>query len=247
MKETDLVNNKNVKAICVMSGGADSLISLFWAIRRWVPECALIGEHIEAVTFDYGQRHKYEIECAKRICKTFAIPHTVIQLSGYKAIEGLALLSEDQPIEVPEGADVPTSFVPGRNIIFLTYAAALAYTRGCHNLVTGVCQTDYSGYADCRDSSIKALQGALALGLGFDVNIHTPLMWLTKAESIKLAKENKALQYLRMTHTCYEGKVPSCGLCPSCKLRIHGFKEAGIIDPIEYAVDIDWEDCKEVK
>ncbi len=230
-----------------MSGGADSLISLFWAIHKWTPECALIGEYIEAVSFDYGQRHKAELKCAERICKLFGIPHIIIHLSGYEAIKGSALLSEDQPIEVPEGADVPTSFVPGRNMIFLTYAAALAYTKKCRNLVTGVCQTDYSGYPDCRDTTITALETTLSLGFDYEINIHTPLMWLTKAESIKLAKENKALEYLHMTLTCYEGKDPACGVCPSCKLRIKGFKEAGIIDPIEYVVDIDWEDCKEVK
>ena len=234
------------EVIVVMSGGADSLISLFWAMKKWVPECALIGGYIEAVTFDYGQRHTRELKCAEEICKTFNIPHTVIKLSGYEAIKGSALLDTDAPIEMNEETGMPTSFVPGRNLVFLTYAASLAYTKGCHNLVGGMCQTDYSGYVDCRDSSIKALQGALTLGLGFDIYIHTPLMWMTKAESIKLAKKNRAIEYLHMTQTCYEGKVPACGVCPSCKLRIQGFKEAGFIDPIAYEIDIDWENCKEV-
>lgn len=235
------------EAIVVMSGGADSCISLFWAIKKWVPECALIGDYIEAVTFDYGQRHKAELDCAEYICEIFEIPHTIIPLSGYEHISGSALLDDSKKIEVDKDTGLPTSFVPGRNMIFLTYAAALAYTKKCHNLVTGVCQTDYSGYADCRDLTIKTLQSALTLGLDYEVYIHTPLMWLTKAESIKLAVDLRALKYLGMTQTCYEGKDPACGVCPSCKLRIQGFKDAGIIDPIDYEIDIDWKNCKEVK
>lgn len=228
------------EAIVVMSGGADSCICLFEALNKWE------DEDIEAISFDYGQRHKTELQQAAKICKALGVPHTIIHLSGYEAISTSALLDATKKIEVDSETGLPTSFVPGRNLIFLTYAAAYAYTKKCHNLVTGVCQTDYSGYPDCRDSSIKALQGALTLGMCYDIYIHTPLMWLTKEESIGLALHNGAIHYLGHTLTCYEGKRPACGQCPACKLRIDGFKEVGVKDPLEYVIDINWDNCVEV-
>jgi len=225
------------EAIVVMSGGADSCICLFEAIERWGKE------NIEVITFTYGQRHEREVEQAQKICKMLDIPQIIIPLSGWDKIRGSALFETNSEITINEQTGLPTSFVPGRNVIFLTYAAAYAYTKNCHNLVTGVCQTDYSGYCDCRDSSIKALQGALTLCLGYDIYIHTPLMWLTKAESIELAIKNGAISYLKHTQTCYNNKRPACGLCPACKLRIQGFKDAKTQDPLEYEIDIDWTDC----
>jgi 7-cyano-7-deazaguanine synthase len=227
---------KITDAIVVMSGGADSCICLVMALKRW--------KNVEAVTFDYGQRHKIELKQAHKICKKLGVPHQTIKLSGWEAIKGPALLDKNSPIGINADTGLPTTFLPGRNIIFLSYAAVVAYQRGCNHIVTGVCQTDYSGYPDCRDSSIKALQGALTLGMDYDINIHTPLMWLTKAESIKRAEAIGALPYLALTQTCYEGKRPACGVCPACKLRIAGFKEAKIRDPIDYEIDIDWSDCE---
>jgi 7-cyano-7-deazaguanine synthase len=129
--------------------------------------------------------------------------------------------------------NLPASFVPGRNILFLTVAAAYAYERGIDNIVTGVCQTDYSGYPDCRDTTIKAVQVALSLGLEKDIVIHTPLMWLTKAETVKLAMDLKGCwKALSYSHTCYEGLFPPCGQCSACKIRAKGFKEAGVVDPL---------------
>ena len=148
-------------AIVVMSGGADSCICLFWALDKF--------DIVEAVTFDYGQRHKLELECARTICNEVNIEHTLINLSGWEQVKGSALLDKDTPIALNNETGLPNTFIPGRNTIFLTYASVVAYQKKCHNIVTGVCQTDYSGYPDCRDSSIKALQGALTLNLGYDI------------------------------------------------------------------------------
>jgi 7-cyano-7-deazaguanine synthase len=127
--------------------------------------------------------------------------------------------------------------VPGRNLIFLAHAASYAYTFGIRDLVTGVCQTDYSGYPDCRDETIRSLEKALGLGLdlsgpGRDLLIHTPLMYKTKAESVRWAAELGAMESLALSHTCYEGLYPPCGVCPACTLRSKGFAEAGVEDPL---------------
>ena len=446
-----------------MSGGADSLISLFWAKERF--------EHVKAVSFNYGQKHITELEQAEAICAQVNVPHTLIKLSGYEKIGNSALLDDTISVKIDKKTGKPTTWVPGRNAIFLMYATALAHVNGITDLVTGVtvsdfirypeltiewiagffdaegclsqsrnsggnktyyptisisqkdkqilekirdffgegyvtkhgtcytwqvnhrgnvlkvvpqlipylhhsekrqkydelaekfnlpkynlqhpmtndwiigfwegdggiskitltqgkydktyeypmlqfyqknkellekiviylgvgsvsepkpnmhCLSVYPGktathpiyqllydqirtkyrrqqintvyltigspmsninphYPDCTPEFIKSLEQTLQYATDNpNICIHTPLMWLTKAESIKLAKKNRALEYLHMTQTCYEGKSPACGVCPSCKLRIAGFKEAGIIDPIKYEIDIDWENCKEV-
>ena len=116
----------------------------------------------------------------------------------------------------------------------MTIAGAVAYQKKIKHLVTGVCQTDYSGYPDCRDSTMKSLQETLQLGMDYDIKIHTPLMWKSKAETIKLMQDLGEIKLLKYTHTCYEGKRPACGNCFACELRLKGFKEAGVIDPLEY-------------
>ena len=126
----------------------------------------------------------------------------------------------------------PGTKVFGRNLIFLTYAAALAYQSGIANLVTGVAQTDYSGYPDCRENTLQTLENAISLGMEFRVRIHTPLMHLSKAETVRLAAEVGALEAMADTHTCYNGERPPCGRCPACELRARGFAEAGIEDPL---------------
>ena len=122
--------------------------------------------------------------------------------------------------------------MPGRNLVFLTLAAAWAYQLGARDLVTGVCQTDFSGYPDCRESTMQALTAALNAGMDANFTIHTPLMHLTKAESITLARDCDALELLAWSHTCYNGAIPPCGACPACLLRAKGFAEAGIADPL---------------
>ena len=217
------------KCLVVFSGGQDSTTCLHWALQRF--------NKVETVFFDYGQRHRIEMESAIRIAKNNQVPLRIFRLDVFQEIGGNALIDSGMAIEMPEAAvspALPNTFVPGRNLIFLTYAASYAYTRGITDLVTGVCQTDYSGYPDCRASTMHALEKALGLGLDLDgkLRIHTPLMYLTKAETVQLAEKEGAMESLAFSHTCYEGKFPPCGVCPACLLRQKGFDEARIADPI---------------
>lgn len=228
---------KNRSCLTVFSGGQDSTTCLHWALGRF--------RSVEAIFFDYGQRHASEIEAAKTIASRLSVPLKVFRLDFFTEMGGNALVDPNMAIEaVTEEGGLPNTFVPGRNLIFLTYAASYAYTRGIRDLVTGVCQTDYSGYPDCRDATIKSLERALGQGLGWidsgthpareeGFAIHTPLMFRTKADSVRWARELGALESLAYSHTCYEGEFPPCGKCPACLLRKKGFEEAGIPDPLE--------------
>jgi 7-cyano-7-deazaguanine synthase len=133
---------------------------------------------------------------------------------------------------VDEESGLPNTFVPGRNLIFLTFAAAYAYQHGIAHLVTGVAQTDYSGYPDCREETMRSLQTALQNGMDSDIQIHSPLMHLSKKATVQLAEALGALPAMALTHTCYNGVRPPCGSCPACELRAKGFEEAGIDDPL---------------
>lgn len=134
--------------------------------------------------------------------------------------------------DLDDESGLPNTFVPGRNLIFLTLAAAWAWPRNIGNIVTGVAQTDYSGYPDCREETIASLERTLALGMESDVQMHAPLMHLTKKETVELAQSLGALDSMRLTHTCYNGERPPCGKCQACILRARGFAEAGIEDPL---------------
>jgi 7-cyano-7-deazaguanine synthase len=162
------------------------------------------------------------------------IGNTCLPIDTFAALGGDALTDTD--IDVENGTDaqtgLPNTFVPGRNLIFLTYAAAYAYQRKIDHLVTGVAQTDYSGYPDCREATISSLQQSLRLGMESDVTIHTPLMHLSKKETVLLARDLGALPAMALTHTCYNGERPPCGTCAACELRAKGFAEAGIDDPL---------------
>lgn len=216
------------QALIVLSGGQDSTTCLYWALERFG-----VGQ-VEAVTFDYGQRHRIELDCAARIAARANVPQTVLPIDTFAALGGTALT--DTGITVRKDLDVstrlPNTFVPGRNLIFLTFAATLAYQRGIHDLVTGVAQTDYSGYPDCRQATIQALEHALQLGMEYEFTIHTPLMFKSKADTVRMAGDLGALLALADTHTCYNGVQPPCGECPACQLRARGFAEAGIADPL---------------
>jgi 7-cyano-7-deazaguanine synthase len=219
-------------ALVLFSGGQDSTTCLAWALARFA--------RVETVGFDYGQRHIAEMAARPRILDALRGSHPnlgddhVLPIDTLKAIGGSAL-TEDGKFEM--GAHgLPTSFVPGRNIFFLTAAASLAYRRGIHDIVGGMCETDYSGYPDCRDETIKALGHALDLGLDAKFTLHTPLMWLDKAATWTLAEElgGKALIDLIVaeTVTCYEGDRThrhawgfGCGLCPACELRARGYEK----------------------
>ncbi|MBF0350298.1 MAG: 7-cyano-7-deazaguanine synthase QueC [SAR324 cluster bacterium] len=212
------------EALVVLSGGQDSTVCLYWAKSRF--------DSIKTVTFDYGQRHRIEIDCARKIAKLADVPNEVLPINTFQRLGGNALTSAE-PVEknVPANS-LPNTFVPGRNLIFLTFAAAYAWQNGIADLVTGVCQTDYSGYPDCRQNTITAMQLAINLGMDTQMTIHTPLMWLTKAETVYLARDLGALPALAWSHTCYNGQFPPCGECPACQLRAKGFETAGIPDPL---------------
>ena len=216
------------KALVVLSGGQDSTTCLYWAIDRYGQDA------VETVSFDYGQRHFVELECASSVADFAGVSNTCLPIDTFAALGGDSLTDPGIPVEsdTDPGGGLPNTFVPGRNLVFLTYAAAFAYQKGVQNIVTGVAQTDYSGYPDCREETIAALQQALRLGMESEVTIHTPLMHLSKKETVELARDLGALPALALTHTCYNGEQPPCGQCPACELRARGFSEAGIEDPL---------------
>ncbi|XWN51517.1 7-cyano-7-deazaguanine synthase QueC [Anoxybacillus flavithermus] len=209
---------KKEKAVVVFSGGQDSTTCLFWAKKHFA--------EVEAVTFDYNQRHRLEIDVAASIAKELNVPHTVLDMSLLNQLAPNALTRSDIAIEQKEG-QLPSTFVDGRNLLFLSFAAVLAKQKGACHLVTGVCETDFSGYPDCRDVFIKSLNVTLNLAMDYQFVIHTPLMWLNKAETWKLADELGALEFVRnKTLTCYNGIIADgCGECPACVLRKRGLDQ----------------------
>jgi len=213
------------RALVLLSGGQDSSTCLYWALKKY--------KEVETLTLDYGQRHRIEIECAQKIARQAGVPWRLLKLDLLKDLGGNSLVDENQTVTSGKGDDdLPLTFVPGRNLLFINAAAALAYQKNCGTLVTGVCQTDYSGYPDCRQDTITALEKALQLGMECNLTIATPLMNLTKAGSVHLAKDLNALEALSLSHTCYRGQRPPCSECDACQLRAKGFEEAGLKDPL---------------
>jgi 7-cyano-7-deazaguanine synthase len=223
-----------VGALVLFSGGQDSTTCLAWALDRF--------ERVETIGFDYGQRHRVELDCRADIAGAMKAvkPEWAARL-GEDHTVGLASLGEisdtaltrDAAIEMQENG-LPSTFVPGRNLLFLTMAAALAYRRGLCNIVGGMCETDYSGYPDCRDQTIKALNVAINLGMDREFTLHTPLMWIDKAQTWRLAERlggQALVDIIRdRTHTCYLGDRGAhhdwgygCGTCPACDLRAKGY------------------------
>ena len=223
-------------ALVLFSGGQDSATCLAWALQRFA--------RVEMLGFGYGQRHAIELDCRAGL------------LDGMRSLNAgwAAKLGESHTLEVPTlaavsdtaltrdvaiamGADgLPNTFVPGRNLVFLTFAAALAYRRGIVHIVGGMCETDYSGYPDCRDETIKAMQSALSLGMARPFELHTPLMWLDKADTWALANQLGGTGLVDLirehSHTCYLGERGArhdwgfgCGECPACRLRARGWRE----------------------
>ncbi len=209
---------KNEKAIVVFSGGQDSTTCLIWAKKQF--------KEVEAITFDYNQRHRLEIEVAASIAMEQSVRHTVLDLSLLNQLAPSSLTREGVCIEQKEG-ELPNTFVDGRNQLFLSFAAIIAKQRGAKHIITGVSETDYSGYPDCRDSFIKSLNVTLNLSMDYDFVIHTPLMWLDKSQTWELADKLGAFDYVRTkTLTCYNGMIADgCGECPACKLRKRGLDQ----------------------
>ncbi|HAX73840.1 MAG TPA: 7-cyano-7-deazaguanine synthase QueC [Firmicutes bacterium] len=207
------------KAVVVFSGGQDSTTCLFWAMKQF--------DEVIAVTFDYNQRHRLELDCAKEICAEFGIEHHVLDMSLLNQLAPNALTRDD--IEISAGVDggLPSTFVEGRNMLFLTFAGVLAKVKGAKHIITGVCETDFSGYPDCRDVFIKSLNVTLNLSMDYEFVVHTPLMWLDKAQTWQLADELGKFDYVReKTLTCYNGIIgDGCGECPACELRRNGLEK----------------------
>ena len=199
------------RALVLLSGGQDSTTCLYWAIRKF-------GEgQVTAMSFDYGQRHRIELDCALSIAADAGVDYVCLPINTFSALGGDALTesSIDVDNEINDETGLPNTFVPGRNLVFLTYAAAYAWQHDIDNLVTGVAQTDYSGYPDCRQETMEALQQALRLGMESQVIIHAPLMHRSKKETVELAAELGAMDAMALTHTCYNGARPPCGECPA--------------------------------
>ena len=221
-------------ALVLLSGGQDSTVCLAWALERFA--------QIETIGFDYGQRHGVELEVRPRIRERIAALRPswaarlgedhVMRLDALAAISDTALTRE-VAIEIADNG-LPTTFVPGRNLVFFAFAGALAYRRGAKHLVAGMCETDFSGYPDCRDDTLKAMQLALNLGMDTRFVVHTPLMWIDKAATFALAHALGGDSFIDLlveeTHTCYLGDRSrrhdwgyGCGECPACRLRAAGF------------------------
>ena len=211
---------KNKKeAVVAFSGGQDSTTCLAWALKRY--------EKVYTVSFDYGQRHKKELECAKRLSEKMGAENIVLNLQELNRLAPNSLTRSDIEVdkETPKEG-TPNSFVEGRNLLFLTYAAIFAKTHGINDIITGVSQSDFSGYPDCRDVFIKSLSTTLSLAMDYQFDIITPLMWIDKEETWELADELGVFDIVRNeTLTCYNGIMgDGCGECPSCKLRRRGLE-----------------------
>lgn len=208
---------KRQSALVVFSGGQDSTTCLFWAMKHY--------EYVETVTFSYGQRHSQELEVAKEIAAEQGVKHHILDMSLLGQITENALTS-DIAIETKDG-EVPNTFVDGRNHLFLSFAAVLAKQRKIRDIVTGVCQTDFSGYPDCRDVFVKSLNVTLNLAMDYEFVIQTPLMWLDKSETWELADQLGKFDYIRQkTLTCYNGiRGTGCRQCPACHLRQAGLEK----------------------
>ncbi|MDH1775827.1 7-cyano-7-deazaguanine synthase QueC [Pseudomonas sp. GD03817] len=223
------------KALVLFSGGQDSTTCLAWALERY--------EYVETIGFDYGQRHEIELQCRINILLEIRnrFPNWVKRLGDDHVLD-LKLLGQisdtamtaEKTIEFEKNG-LPNTFVPGRNLLFFTFAAAIAYRRGLSVLVGGMCETDYSGYPDCRDNTLKSLQVSLGLGMDLPLVIETPLMWLDKKQTWDLAKDVGGLGFVEFvqeeTHTCYLGDRQrrhewgyGCNDCPACELRRNGFE-----------------------
>jgi 7-cyano-7-deazaguanine synthase len=226
----------NNKALVLFSGGQDSATCLAWALARYA--------HVETIGFDYGQRHQVELQCRLTVLDELraAYPAWAAKLGADHVIDLAVLgqisdtaMTQDRAIEM-QANGLPNTFVPGRNLLFFTFAAAVAYRRGLQVLVGGMCETDYSGYPDCRDNTLKALQVALSLGMATPMVVETPLMWLDKAATWRLAETLGGAPLVALvqehTHTCYLGDRSTrhawgygCGACPACELRRTGYAQ----------------------
>jgi len=214
------------KALVVFSGGQDSTTCLGWAKNRF--------DYVESITFDYGQKHRVEIAQAEKIAEALHVKNTLLSLDAFSQLNDSALIDSTQDIGAHHRThtNLPASFVPNRNAIFFTLAHAFAQKQGIEHIIIGVNQTDYSGYPDCREPFVKALELALNLGSEANITFHSPLMHLTKAETFALSQQEGVLELvINESHTCYNGDHQhkhtwgyGCGECPACILRKQGWE-----------------------
>lgn len=212
--------NKKDKCLVLFSGGQDSTTCLIKATKEY--------EEVIAVSVAYGQKHALELDCAREIAKSLDVEHHVLDLSLLGQLAPNALTRADVAVDqTHEEGSLPNTFVDGRNLLFLSFVAVMAKQRGIKTIITGVSQSDYSGYPDCRDVFIKSLNVTLNLSMDYDFVIETPLMWLDKAQTWALADEHGALNFVReKTLTCYNGVIgDGCGNCPACHLRMRGLNQ----------------------
>lgn len=211
---------KNRKALVIFSGGQDSTTCLLQAIADYG------RENVETISFQYGQRHSIELDKAKWITEDLGVKQTVIDTSVIKQTTNNALIDDSQEIKAAHDGDYPNTFVDGRNMLFLLLAGCYAKQQDIQDIIIGVCETDFSGYPDCRDIFIKSMNVSMNLAMDYAFNIKTPLMYLTKAQTWEMADQLGYLDYVRQnTHTCYYGVEGGCGKCPSCMLRDKGLQE----------------------
>ena len=211
---------KKENVVVVFSGGQDSTTCLFWAKEKF--------NEVIAVSFDYGQKHVKELECAKTLCKEYGVEHHIMDLKLLNQLAPNSLTRVDIDVDkVKEDDGVPNSCVDGRNMLFMTFVSVFAKQRDIKHIVTGVSQSDFSGYPDCRDVFIKSLNVTLNLSMDYDFVLHTPLMWIDKADTWKLSHDLGVLKVVKEeTLTCYNGIIgDGCKDCPACQLRNAGYKE----------------------
>lgn len=210
------------KAVIVFSGGQDSTTCLIHALPKY--------DEIHCITFDYGQRHHAEIDAARQLARELGVTaHSVLDVRLLNELTISSLTRDNIPVPTASepGSELPNTFVPGRNILFLTLASIYAYQIQARTVITGFCETDFSGYPDCRDDFVKALNAAIKLGMEYELQLETPLMWLTKSETWALADYHGQLELVRdQTLSCYNGIIGSgCGECDACSLRSKGLEE----------------------
>ena len=237
-----------MKALVILSGGQDSTTCLFWAIQEYG------RENVTALTFNYDQRHKREVKCAEKIAKLANVSHEICEIGDI--LKGTSpLVNKHKVVEQYESAEtlpdgLEDTFVPCRNILFITLATNRAVVNGCEDIVTGVSQEDYGGYPDCRLNFINGMQHALVQGLDMNINIKTPLINFDKHQTVQMALDlgQECMDALGYSHTCYNGvktskidgkTVVGCGRWHACLLRAKGFALAGVIDPILTQLEIE--------
>jgi 7-cyano-7-deazaguanine synthase len=231
------------KALVVLSGGQDSTTCLYWALNN--PNYS----DVRTITFDYGQKHSVEIEAAQKIANLAGVENEIINIRD--TLKGTSpLVNKDFEVEKYKDADslpggLEKTFVPSRNMLFLTIASNRAYIHDCSAIITGVSQEDFGGYPDCRQTFIDSMEKTFLTGLEKPIKIVTPLIDLNKKQTVELAvKLDGCMNALYFSHTCYEGEHPvPCGKCHACLLRQKGFDEAGVIDPIQERAAIWCESC----